>query len=80
MVNWKFRSILIESEEFVLEGLNIWNFHWHCTDRKVQVRDPFEGQVYYFKEYEIQENNKKTSFVVGEFSNGKMGIFINEDV
>mgnify|MGYP001099170628 CR=1 FL=1 len=53
MVNWKFASLIEEDKEYRLEGLNIWNHYWHCSDRKIEVRDPFEGHVYFFNEYEI---------------------------
>lgn len=76
---WKFAAIIKVDNMYKVEGLNIWNFYWQCTDRNVEVRDPFEGHLYHFKEYEICEKDKKVNFVAGEFSNGKVGIFTKED-
>lgn len=75
---WKFSSIIQINDATTVEGLNIWNFYWQCSDRNVEVRDPFEGHLYHFKEYEIENNGKKVNFVAGEFSNGKVGIFTKE--
>ena len=75
MAQWKFSSIIEDGKEFKIQGLNIWNHYWHCSDRKVEVVEPSEGQTYYFKEYEIREGEKHIQFVAGEFTNGKMGIF-----
>ena len=50
MTNWKFAKAVNENEEFKIEGLNIWNHYWHCVDKKVEVKGPDNGNVYYFKE------------------------------
>lgn len=75
---WKFASVIKINHSYKVEGLNIWNFYWQCTDRNVEVRDPFEGHLYHFKEYEINCDGKTVNFVAGEFSNGKVGIFTKE--
>ncbi len=76
---WKFTAIITINDSHKVEGLNIWNYYWQCTDRNVEVRDPFEGNLYNFKEYEIRTSDKKVNFVAGEFSNGKVGIFTKEE-
>lgn len=76
MKSWKFASFVEVDKEYRIEGLNIWNFYWHCSDRKVEVRDPNEGQVYYFNEYEIVNDGKKVNFVVGEFSDNTLGLYL----
>ena len=45
MTDWKFDSFIEVDKEYRVEGLNIWNHYWHCSDRKVEVKGPFEGQV-----------------------------------
>ncbi len=77
---WKFASIIEVDKEYRVEGLNIWNYYWHCTDRNVEVVGPYEGQFYNFKEYEITTTEKTVRFVAGEFSNGEIGIFINDEL
>lgn len=78
METWKFASYLEIDKEFKINGLNIWNFYWSCSDRKIEVISPNEGQIYFFNEYEISEGNKKVNFVAGEFSDGQVGIFIKD--
>ncbi|NAW51502.1 hypothetical protein GNY06_08965 [Elizabethkingia argentiflava] len=80
MVQWKFAIALHENEEYKIKGLNIWNFSWNCVDKKVEVQDPYEGNVYYFKEYEIENENEKVNFVAGEFSNLMVGIYLKDDL
>ena len=76
MKNWKFASLIEVDKEYKIEGLNIWNFYWHCSSRKIEVIDPMEGQVYFFNEYEIKNKDRKISFVAGEFSNKKVGLYL----
>ena len=54
MTNWKFAKSVDENEEFKIEGLNIWNHYWHCVNKKVEVKGPDNGNVYFFKEYQIE--------------------------
>ncbi len=78
MNHWNFAKAINENETFCIEGLNIWNYHWECTNKKVEVQGPYEGQVYYFKEYCIRDGDKSVKFVAGEYSNGKMGIYVKD--
>lgn len=75
MANWKFDSFIEVDKEHKIEGLNIWNHYWLCSDRKIEVTDPIEGNNYFFHEYTIETLEKKVSFVTGEFSNGQIGIY-----
>lgn len=80
MTDWKFASFIEVNKDFRVDGLNIWNHYWHCNDRKVEVKGPFEGQVYYFKQYEIKSDDKTVCFVAGEFINGQIGIYTKDDL
>lgn len=80
MTDWKFASFIEINKEYRLEGLNIWNYYWHCSDRKVEVKGPFAGNIYFFKEYEIRTSQKTVKFVAGEFSNGQIGIYTKDDL
>ena len=79
MTTWKFASLIEVNKEYRVEGSNIWNFYWHCADRKVEIVCPFEGQPYFFKEYEIRTPEKTINFVAGEFSDAKIGIFLRDE-
>ena len=80
MADWKFASLIEVDKEYKVDGLNIWNHYWDCSDRKIEVRGPFEGQVYFFNEYEIKTPEKTVTFVAGEFSNQKIGIYLKDDL
>ena len=79
MANWKFESFIEVDKEFRIKGLNIWNYHWYCSDRKVEVRCPHEGQVYFFKEYKIKDGEQEVVFVAGEFSNSRVGLYLQDE-
>lgn len=79
MKNWKFASLIEVDKEYKIDGHNIWNYYWHCSDRKIEVVNPTERNTYLFNEYEIQTPEKKINFVAGEFSNGEIGIYIKEE-
>lgn len=76
---WRFASFIEVDREYKVEGHNIWNHYWHCNDRKVEVKCPMEGQVYFFKQYQIQTPSNNIDFVAGEFSDGRLGIYVKED-
>ncbi len=80
MTKWKFASYIEVDKEFKVEGLNIWHHYWNCSDRKVEVTGPMEGQVYFFKEYTINSEGKSVNFVAGEFINGQIGIYTKDDL
>lgn len=80
MTSWKFASFIEIDKEYRIEGINIWNHYWFCSDRKVEVKGPFEGNVYFFKEYEIRTPQKTVKFVAGEFINGQIGIYTKDDL
>ncbi|WP_027376140.1 hypothetical protein [Kaistella palustris] len=80
MDTWKFASLIEVDKEYKIDGLNIWNYYWHCSDRKIEVISPFERNICFFNEYEIQAPEKTLTFVAGEFSNGKIGLYLKEDI
>ncbi|MDN3605328.1 hypothetical protein [Kaistella yonginensis] len=79
MATYKFTSLIEIDKEFKIDGLNIWNYYWHCSERKLEVRGPFEGNIYFFNEYEIRTPEKTIVFVAGEFSTGQIGIYLREE-
>lgn len=79
MNTWKFTALIEVDKVFKIEGLNIWNYHWHCSDRKIEVINPEERNIYFFNEYEIQTAEKSIKFVAGEFSNGEIGLYLKDE-
>lgn len=80
MSTWKFKSIIEEDKEFKIDSINIWNHYWHCADRKIEVIGPLSGNPYLFNHYEIRTPEKTISFVVGEFSEGRIGLYLPEEI
>ena len=74
--HWKFADYIEIDKEFKIEGLNIWNHYWNCSDRKIEVIGPRTGNPYLFNEYEIKTPEKTITFIVGEFSEGKIGLYL----
>lgn len=79
MAHWKFASFIEVDKEYRVEGLNIWNHYWYCSDRKVEVIEPQKGERHFFKEYVISTPAKSITFVAGEFSDGQIAIFLKEE-
>ena len=80
MAQWKFAKAISENEAFNIDGINIWNHYWHCVNKKVEVERHYEANVYFFKEYQIINNDKTINFVAGEFINSKVGIYLKDDL
>ncbi|HAV02717.1 MAG TPA: hypothetical protein DCW95_05930 [Chryseobacterium sp.] len=79
MNTWNFVSLIEEDKEFKVNGLNIWNYYWHCSDRKIEVIGPLSGNPYLFNQYEIRTPEKTVTFVAGEFSEGRIGLYLQEE-
>ena len=43
MVNWKFAKAIDENEEYKINDTNNWNHYWHCVNKKVEEKGPYEG-------------------------------------
>lgn len=80
MAQWKFASLIEVDKVYKVEGLNIWNYYWHCTKRGIEVVHPHEAHVYFFNEYTIDTPEKTVTFVAGEFSNGTIGLYTKDDL
>ena len=78
--DWKFASFIEVDKPYKIDGINIWNHYWHCSDRCVEIIGFEDRQPYCFKEYRISTPEKTVNFVAGEFSDGKIGIYVKEKV
>jgi hypothetical protein len=73
---WKIYSVVSDSEELLIEGLNVWDYKWQNTGETIKVKDPLYGQEFVFPIYTISE--KKIEFATAEFSNCIWGFFRKE--
>ena len=76
--NWIHKKTIIDSEDYEINGLNIWNFNWEDTGEKINITDPLYGQNYTFSIYKIGNKNISVYFAAGEFSNCIWGIYQKE--
>lgn len=76
---WKFKNTAVESQEYIIDDINIWDFKWEATDEKVKLKDPLYGQHYSFDVYKIQNGDVEIIFCAREFSNGIWGIYLKEN-
>jgi len=72
---WQFKKTIVDSEPYLIENLNIWEFKWENTGETIQIQDPLYKQNYIFDIYEINSGSKKIRFSAGEFSNLIYGIY-----
>jgi hypothetical protein len=77
--HWKFADYIEIDKEYKIEGLNIWNHYWNCSERKIEVIGPRTGNPYLFNQYEIKTPEKTITFIVGEFSESKIGLYLPEE-
>lgn len=75
---WKHKKTIIDGEKYEINGLNIWDFKWEDTGKKINIKDPLYGQKYCFDIYKIQSLNCEFFFAAGEFSNCVWGIYQKE--
>ncbi|HOZ75170.1 MAG TPA: hypothetical protein PLI38_07950 [Flavobacterium sp.] len=72
---WIHKKTIFDSEKYEINGINIWDFRWDSTGKKITVKDPLYGQSYSFNIYKIKTANFEITFVAGEFSNCVWGIY-----
>ena len=60
MKNWKFASLIEVEKEFKVEGINIWNHYWHCSDRKIEVIGPLSGNRIYSMNTKLELRKKQS--------------------
>ena len=62
-----------------LFGVNIFDYEWNRTGRRVTVRDPHYGQEYKFQVYTVTIDGRTYEFAAGEFSMCIWGFYVEED-
>lgn len=51
-----------------LFGVNIFDYEWESTGKRVTVRDPLHGEEYKFGVYTVTIDGQPYEFAAGEFS------------
>ena len=59
-----------------LFGVNIFDYEWKYTGKKVIVKDPLYGQEYNAMICKVVIDGKEYEFAYDEFSNGIYGFYV----
>lgn len=74
---WKFVKSGIEGD-CELFGVNIFDYRWEPTNKKIKVLDPLYNQMHEMNIYNVNIGGKVLTFAAGEFSNCVYGFYVNE--
>lgn len=74
---WKFVKSGIEGD-CELFGVNIFDYRWESTNKKIKVLDPIYNQMHEMTIYNVDIEGKVVTFAAGEFSNCVYGFYVNE--
>ena len=75
---WNCTSVILDGEDFKIEGLNIWDYESEPTKRKITVKDPVYNNLFIANVYNIQQDSVSIEFAAIEFSNNVWEIFEKE--
>ena len=72
---WNCTSVILDDLAYVIEGLNIWDYEWEPTKKKITVKDPVYNNLFIANVNNIQQDLVSIEFAAIEFSNNVWGIF-----
>ena len=61
-----------------LFGVNIFEYEWKNTGKKINVKDPIYNQSFKFTVWKVEINDVEHIFSAGEFSNCVWGFYLPE--
>ena len=83
MKTWKEKTWHCEATgadgNVTLFGVNIFDYEWNGTGRRVTVRDPLYGEEHKFSVYTVTINGQTHEFAAGEFSMCVQGFYVEKD-
>lgn len=59
-----------------LFGVNIFDYDWKITGKRVKVQDPVYHQEHTFEVWQVEINGQIHRFAAGEFSNCVWGFYL----
>lgn len=74
-MTWQFVKSGIEGR-CELFGVNIFDYDWQTTGKRVQVKEPIYGQDCIFEIWQVKINGRQRRFAAGEFSNCVWGFYL----
>ena len=59
--------------------MNIFDYDWQTTGKRVKVQDPIYRQDHIFEVWQVEINGQLHSFAAGEFSNCVWGFYLEKN-
>lgn len=72
---WKFETFGLDGQ-CKLFGVNIFEYDWQSTGKRVKVQDPVYGQEHIFAVWQAEIDGQIRHFAAGEFSNCVWGFYL----
>ena len=76
---WNFYQSVVDGEELLINGLNLWGHEWKPLYYSIHVKDPLYQQDHTMEVYEITDGMVTVLFAAGEFSNLVWGVYLPID-
>lgn len=74
-MSWKFETFG-QDGQCKLFGVNIFDYDWQSTGRRVNVQDPVYSQNHIFEVWHVEIDGQIRYFAAGEFSNCVWGFYL----
>ena len=62
-----------------LFGVNIFDYNWQTTGKRVKVKDPIYHQDHTFEVWQVEIDGQIHRFAAGEFSNCVWGFYLEKN-
>ena len=77
-MDWKYETFGPDGQ-CKLFGVNIFDYDWKITGKRVKVQDPVYHQEHTFEVWQVEINGQIHRFAAGEFSNCVWGFYLEKD-
>ncbi|MDE6282231.1 MAG: hypothetical protein K2M15_10700 [Oscillospiraceae bacterium] len=74
---WQYETRGVDGN-VTLFGVNIFDYEWESTGKRVTVRDPLYGQEYKMAVYTVMIDGQQHEFAAGEFSACVWGFYLEK--
>lgn len=74
-MSWKFETSGLDGQ-CKLFDVNIFDYDWKSTGKRVKVQDPIYGQDHIFEIWQTEIGGQIRCFAAGEFSNCVWGVYL----
>ena len=75
---WKYETFGPDGQ-CKLFGVNIFDYNWQTTGKRVKVKDPIYHQDHTFEVWQVEIDGQIHRFAAGEFSNCVWGFYLEKN-